>query len=58
MVTIGLDISSSKIGIAVLDKDENIILSEVIKFKSNTTMETLNREPMTGQTRLWLLWAE
>lgn len=39
MVTIGLDISSSKIGIAVLDKDENIILSEVIKFKSNTTLE-------------------
>ena len=35
MVTIGLDISSSKIGIAILDKDENIILSEVIKFKSN-----------------------
>ena len=39
MVTIGLDISSSKIGIAVLDKDENIILSEVIKFKSNTALE-------------------
>ena len=39
MVTIGLDISSSKVGIAVLDKDENIVLSEVIKFKSNTTLE-------------------
>ena len=39
MVTIGLDISSSKVGIAVLDKDENIVLSEVIKFKTNTTLE-------------------
>jgi len=39
MVTIGLDISSSKVGIAVLDSDENIILSEVIKFKTNTTLE-------------------
>ena len=39
MVTIGLDISSSKVGIAVLDKDENIVLSEVIKFKTNTALE-------------------
>ena len=39
MVTIGLDISSSKVGIAVLDKNENIVLSEVIKFKTNTTLE-------------------
>ena len=39
MVTIGLDISSSKVGIAVFDPDENIILSEVIKFKTNTTLE-------------------
>tara|TARA_R100000008_G_scaffold62339_1_gene39599 strand:+ start:1442 stop:1969 length:528 start_codon:yes stop_codon:yes gene_type:complete len=39
METIGLDISSSKIGIAVLDKDENILLSEVIKFKTNISLE-------------------
>ena len=39
METIGLDISSSKIGIAVLDSDENIKVSEVIKLKPNMTLE-------------------
>ena len=39
METIGLDISSSKIGIAVLDSNENIKVSEVIKLKPNMTLE-------------------
>ena len=34
MKILGLDISSSKIGIALLDKEE-IVISEVLKFKSN-----------------------
>ena len=38
MKTLGLDISSSKIGIALLD-EENILISDVLKFKSNQTLE-------------------
>ena len=39
MYNLGLDISSSKIGIAVLDKDDKIIISEVLKLKSNMPLE-------------------
>jgi|TARA_R110000824_G_scaffold206558_6_gene391749 RNase H-fold protein (predicted Holliday junction resolvase) len=35
---LGLDISSSKIGIALLDKEE-IVISEVLKFKSSMSLE-------------------
>jgi Holliday junction resolvasome RuvABC endonuclease subunit len=38
MKILGLDISSSKIGIALLD-EENILISDVLKFKSNQTLE-------------------
>ena len=38
MKILGLDISSSKIGIALLDKEE-IVISEVLKFKSNMSLE-------------------
>ena len=38
MKTLGLDISSSKIGIALLDKD-TIVISEVLKFKSSQSLE-------------------
>ena len=38
MKILGLDISSSKIGIALLD-EENIIISDVLKFKSNQSLE-------------------
>tara|TARA_Y100000034_G_scaffold21646_1_gene24946 strand:- start:6102 stop:6632 length:531 start_codon:yes stop_codon:yes gene_type:complete len=38
MKTLGLDISSSKIGIALLDGDD-IVISEVLKLKSNQTLE-------------------
>ena len=38
MHILGLDISSSKIGIALL-KDDKIIISEVVKFKSNQPLE-------------------
>jgi Holliday junction resolvasome RuvABC endonuclease subunit len=38
MKTLGLDISSSKIGIALLD-EESIIISDVLKFKSNQSLE-------------------
>ena len=37
---IGLDISSSKIGIAVLDHDKKILTSEVLKLKSEDSLET------------------
>jgi Holliday junction resolvasome RuvABC endonuclease subunit len=37
---LGLDVSSSKIGIAVLDKDKKILTSEVIKLKSEDSLET------------------
>ena len=38
MKTLGLDISSSKIGIALLD-EEQIIISDVLKFKSSQSLE-------------------
>ena len=38
MKTLGLDISSSKIGIALLDR-EKVIISDVLKFKSNLSLE-------------------
>ena len=38
MKILGLDISSSKIGIALLDKEE-IVISEVLKFKSSMSLE-------------------
>ena len=38
MKILGLDISSSKIGIALLNKDD-IVISEVLKFKSNMSLE-------------------
>ena len=38
MKTLGLDISSSKIGIALLDK-EKVVISDVLKFKSNLSLE-------------------
>ena len=39
MHNLGLDISSSKVGIAVLDRDNNIVVSEVLKLKSNMSLE-------------------
>ena len=39
MYNLGLDISSSKVGIAVLDKNDDIVVSEVIKLKSNMPLE-------------------
>ena len=39
MHNLGLDISSSKIGIAILDRDDNIVVSEVLKLKSNMSLE-------------------
>lgn len=39
MYIIGLDVSSTRIGIAVLDRDNQIELSKVIKLKSNLTLE-------------------
>ncbi len=36
---LGVDISTSKIGIAVLNSDKRIIVSEVIKFKDTNTLE-------------------
>jgi Holliday junction resolvasome RuvABC endonuclease subunit len=36
---IGLDVSSSKIGIAVLDENKKILTSEVIKLKSDNSLE-------------------
>tara|TARA_R100001079_G_C4414938_1_gene137203 strand:+ start:213 stop:731 length:519 start_codon:yes stop_codon:yes gene_type:complete len=38
MHILGLDISSSKIGIALM-KDDQLVVSEVIKFKSNLSLE-------------------
>jgi Holliday junction resolvasome RuvABC endonuclease subunit len=37
--TLGLDISSSKIGIAVVDRDKKIITSDVIKLRSDSSLE-------------------
>ena len=39
MYVIGLDVSSTRIGIAVLGRDNQIELSNVIKLKSNLTLE-------------------
>lgn len=36
---LGVDISTSKIGIALLDKDKKIVVSEVIKMKPENTLE-------------------
>lgn len=36
---LGVDVSTSKIGIAVVDDDKKIIVSEVIKFKDGNTLE-------------------
>ena len=36
---LGLDISSSKIGIAVLDENKNILTSEVLKLSSDLSLE-------------------
>lgn len=41
---LGLDISSSKIGLAILDHDKKILTSEVIKFKTDASLE--NRAQM------------
>ena len=41
---LGLDVSSSKIGLAVLDYDKKILTSDVVKFKTETTLE--NRAQM------------
>ena len=38
MKVLGLDVSTTKIGIALLD-DEELLVSEVIKLKSNMTLE-------------------
>jgi len=35
---LGVDISTSKIGIALLDDDNNIIVSEVIKLKPENSL--------------------
>ena len=37
--TLGIDCSTSKIGIALLDKKENIIISEAIKLDSKKPLE-------------------
>lgn len=39
MYIIGLDVSSTRIGIAVLDRDNEIELSKVVKLKSNMSLE-------------------
>jgi Holliday junction resolvasome RuvABC endonuclease subunit len=36
---LGIDISTSKIGISIIDYDENLILSELIKMKSSDSLE-------------------
>jgi RNase H-fold protein (predicted Holliday junction resolvase) len=36
---LGVDVSTSKIGIALLDKDKKIVVSEVIKMKPENTLE-------------------
>jgi len=37
--TLGLDISTTKIGIAVLDGDDKLVYSDLIKFKSDLPLE-------------------
>ena len=39
MFILGLDISTAKIGVAVLDSDEELIKSDVIKFDSKKSLE-------------------
>jgi activator of 2-hydroxyglutaryl-CoA dehydratase len=36
---LGIDLSSSKTGICILDENENIILSDLIKFDSKDSLE-------------------
>jgi len=36
---LGLDVSTSKIGIAVLDYDKKIVSTDLIKFKTETSLE-------------------
>lgn len=36
---LGLDVSTSKIGIAVMDYDKKIVSSDLIKFKTETSLE-------------------
>jgi len=36
---LGLDVSSSKIGLAILDYDKKILTSDVIKFKTDVSLE-------------------
>jgi len=36
---LGIDISTSKIGISIIDYNENLILSELIKMKSSDSLE-------------------
>jgi RNase H-fold protein (predicted Holliday junction resolvase) len=36
---LGVDVSTSKIGIAVIDDDKKIVVSEVIKFKDGNSLE-------------------
>ena len=36
---LGLDVSSSKIGLAILDYDKKILTSDVIKFKADVSLE-------------------
>ncbi len=37
---LGLDVSSSKIGYCIIDKDENLLLCEFKKFKTSTSLES------------------
>ena len=37
--TLGLDISTTKIGIAVLDGNDELLHSDIIKFKSELPLE-------------------
>tara|TARA_R100000030_G_scaffold47826_2_gene36112 strand:+ start:2043 stop:2555 length:513 start_codon:yes stop_codon:yes gene_type:complete len=36
---LGIDISTSKIGISIIDYDENLILSELLKMKTSDSLE-------------------
>ena len=37
---LGIDISTSKIGISIIDENENLLLSELIKMKPSDPLET------------------
>ena len=39
IMILGIDISTSKIGISIIDYDENLILSELVKMKPSETLE-------------------